>query len=90
MYKKTKQIGAIIAILLLVGLYVATLVFALIDSPFAEKMFQTCLFATIAVPILLWLFIWVFKKTDKQKDELEQTISEGASKEDTEENHLNS
>lgn len=90
MYKKTKQIGAIIAILLLVGLYVATLVFALIDSPFAEKMFQTCLFATIAVPILLWLFIWVFKKTDRQKEEMEHTIMEDISEAAKEENHLNS
>lgn len=89
MYKKIKQIGAIIAIILLAGLYIATLVFALINSPFAQKMFQTCLFATIAVPILLWLFLWVFQKTGALKEESDHTTLE-AFEAETKDDSLNS
>lgn len=60
MHKKLKQISAIIAIIILVGLYIATFIFAIIDSPYSGRMFQACLFATIAVPILLWIWIWLY------------------------------
>lgn len=67
MNKKVKQIAAIIGILILVGLYVATFVFALIDSPNSGRMFQASLFATVAVPILLWIYIWLFQKWKERK-----------------------
>lgn len=60
MHKKLRQISAIIAIIILVGLYIATFIFAIIDSPYSGRMFQACLFATIAVPILLWVWIWLY------------------------------
>lgn len=60
MNKKIKQISAIVAIIILVGLYIATFIFAIIDSPYSGRMFQACLFATISVPILLWIWIWLY------------------------------
>ncbi len=60
MNKKLKQISAVIAIIILVGLYIATFIFAIIDSPYSGRMFQACLFATISVPILLWIWIWLY------------------------------
>jgi len=68
MKKKVKQISAIIAILLLVGLYVATFVFAIIDSPNSGRMFQASLFATVAIPILLWVWIWLYGAITKKDD----------------------
>lgn len=62
MKKKPKQIAAIICIILLVLLYVLTLVVALLDFPGSDKLFAACLVATIGIPILLWLFIWVYGK----------------------------
>lgn len=67
MLKKIKQISAIIAIIALLGLYVATFVFALIDSPNSGRMFQASLFATIALPILLWIYISIVKKIIERK-----------------------
>lgn len=58
MKKKTKQVLAILAIVILLGLYIATFIFALIDSPNSGRMFQACLFATIGVPLLLWIYMW--------------------------------
>lgn len=60
MSKKPKQIAAIICIALLVLLYVATLVVALLDFPGSDRLFAACLLATIGLPILLWIFIWAY------------------------------
>lgn len=63
---KFKQIAAIICIVLLVLLYVVTLVVSLLDFPGSDRMFAGCLVATIGLPILLWIFIWLYGKyTDK-------------------------
>lgn len=55
MSKKTRQILAWIAIIALVGLYGATLIFSLMGSPFARKMFQASLCGTFVIPIMIWL-----------------------------------
>lgn len=59
---KPKQIAAILCIVLLVLLYIATLVVSLLDFPGSEKLFIACLVATIGLPILLWIYIWLFGK----------------------------
>lgn len=68
MNKKVKQILAILAIIMLVGLYIATFIFALMDSPNSGRLFQACLFATIGVPILLWIYIWGYGLLIKKKN----------------------
>ena len=67
MKKKSKQILAIAAIILLVGLYIATFVFAVIDIPGADKLFRASLFATVTVPLLIWIYIWLFGLITKKK-----------------------
>lgn len=76
MKSKTKQIAAILCIILLVLLYVATLVIALLDFPGSDKLFGACIIATIGLPILLWIYIWLFGKvtsrhtvTDSEQDQ---------------------
>ncbi|MBO5998667.1 MAG: hypothetical protein J6P87_03145 [Lachnospiraceae bacterium] len=54
-----KRIAALCAIVLLAGLYVLTLVFAVAGFEGARELFMACLFLTIAVPILTWLLIWL-------------------------------
>ena len=60
MKRKPKQIAAIICIILLVMLYVATLVVSLLDFPGSDRLFAACLLATIGLPILLWIYIWIY------------------------------
>ena len=62
MKSKSKQIAAILCIVLLVLLYVATLVISLLDFPGSEKLFAACIVATIGLPILLWIYIWLYGK----------------------------
>ena len=62
--KKTpKQIAALIGVAVLVGMYVVTLVLALSGFEGWEKMFSGCVVSTVAIPILLWGFIWIYGKT---------------------------
>lgn len=58
----SKQIVAIAGIVLLVLLYVATLVAAFLDSSSSGHWFAMCLFATVVVPILIWLYTWMYGK----------------------------
>ena len=43
-----------ICVVLLVGMYVATLIVALLDFPGWDRLFQACLVATIGLPLLLY------------------------------------
>lgn len=54
---KSKQILAIIGIVLLVSMYVITLVLAFVDKSAMSSWFMASLFCTAVVPILLWLVI---------------------------------
>lgn len=62
MKSKSKQIAAILCIILLVLLYVATLVVSLLDFPGSDRLFGACIVATVGLPILLWIYIWLFGK----------------------------
>lgn len=58
----SKQIFAIIGIIVLVLLYVATLFAAIFDSSATHALFATCLLATVAIPLLIWIYTWMFGK----------------------------
>lgn len=65
--KNFKRIFAIIGIVLLVGLYAATLVFALIDSPWAMDCLKVSIGLTIIIPVLLWIYIAMFRFMEQQR-----------------------
>ena len=58
----SKQVVAVIGILLLVLLYIVTLVAAIFDSSESGRWFMICIFATAAVPMLLWIYTWMYGK----------------------------
>ena len=62
MKKSPKQIAAILCIVLLVLLYAATLIVALLDFPGSDRLFAACLMATVGLPILLWIYLWLYGK----------------------------
>lgn len=60
-HKRTpKQIAALICVFLLASLYLVTLIVACLDLGDAGRLFAGCLLATIALPILLWIYIWLY------------------------------
>ena len=64
--KKVKQVLAIIAIIIMVGLYVLTLVFALSGRSDWWNLFMASIAATVLIPLILWLFL---RMVDKLKGE---------------------
>ncbi|MGN0402022.1 MAG: hypothetical protein ACI4HQ_07145 [Acetatifactor sp.] len=65
----SKQVVAIIGILLLVALYILALVMAFMDKSASGKLFVLCLFSTVAIPILIWVYIWLYNKVKERRDE---------------------
>ena len=69
--KKLKQIFAILGIVLLVGLYVLTFVFAIIDNPNTLHLLSASIIATIIIPAELWIigiFIRLSSPTNSPED----------------------
>ena len=60
--KSSKQIAALIGVVLLVALYLVTLFVAIFDPDGSGRMFQACLIATLAVPVLIWIYVWMYGK----------------------------
>jgi len=58
--KRFKQILAIIAIVILVALYIATLILAIAGNEHTRGWFMACIFATIVVPIIMWVCAWLY------------------------------
>lgn len=67
--KKASQILAIIGIVLLVGLYLTALIAACFASPASPGLFFVCIYATFAVPVLLWVCRLFYNLSQKKKDE---------------------
>ncbi|MEG0961710.1 MAG: hypothetical protein RSD28_01195 [Lachnospiraceae bacterium] len=69
--KKTKQILAIIGIVLLVCLYLTTLLLALLGKDFFQ-MFMAAMISTIMIPVLIWTYTFVYKLIKKHNGKEEE------------------
>lgn len=58
--KTSRQIAALICVFLLIAMYAITLIAACLDLADAGRLFAGCLLMTIALPILLWIYIWLY------------------------------
>lgn len=63
----SKQIVAIIGIVLLVLLYIIALVAAFVDTSSSGRFFGIALTATIVVPLLIWIYTWMYGKMTNKK-----------------------
>ena len=62
-----KQIIALVGVILLALLYVTTFVLALVDTSASGKFFMTSLVATVMLPLVLWIYTWIFGKMTGKK-----------------------
>ena len=81
--KTAKQIAAIVCIVLLAALYLITAIFAF---PGWQRLFSGCLICTVAIPILLWIFIWLYGQFEQKHTiasfDIGQTDADHAQNED--------
>lgn len=66
--RRAKRLAAWICILALAALYIATFLTAILDTPGSGTLFRTCLGATIVLPTLLWMYLWLYGRL-KERDE---------------------
>ena len=57
-----KRIAALLIAGLLFLLYLITLTAAIFAPAQSSRLFGLCLFATVAVPLLAWIYIWMYGK----------------------------
>ena len=67
--KKFQRIGAVTVIVILLSMYIVCLVAAFIGSETAQIVFRAALGLTIALPILLYIFILFLKASEKRRNE---------------------
>ena len=61
MKKSKKSILALAGIVFLIGMYLFTLICAIIKTPFAKSLFMASLYCTIVVPVFIYIFMMVTK-----------------------------
>lgn len=67
MHTKKQRIMAWIGIVLLLLLVIATFLCAFLDFEGSERLFAACLFASIGLPILIWIYIGLYGKITNKK-----------------------
>lgn len=66
--KKTRQILAIIGIILLVGMYASTIVCALSANENFMSMLMASIYASFVIPVLIWAYTLIYKLVKKNDD----------------------
>ena len=61
-----KRTAAIICLALILLSYIALIVVSLTDSSKSGELFQACLLAAVFLPILCWIYIWLYGQVKKK------------------------
>ena len=79
-----KRIFALIGVVLLVAMYLATFIFAMMDSPASDTWFKASIFATLIIPILLYGYQLMYKHyQNKNNPQAPPPLGETAGEDDT-------
>lgn len=68
MKRTAKQIVALLGVAFLVLLYVSLLIFAIFDFEGSDVLFRACLIGTITIPILIWIYMYLYDKLKQNRD----------------------
>lgn len=64
--KKFKQIVCMLGAISLVGIYLCTLVFSIVDHTQAKSWLSASLYATIVIPVFLYAFLLITRQLDNR------------------------
>ena len=79
---KVKQAAALIGVALLLLMIIATLVVACLKFEGSANVFKGLICCDIAIPVLLWFYLYLLKRASKTDDELEEKIIKDAASQD--------
>ncbi len=84
-----KRIAALLCAILLVALYIVALLVAIFDRSSSGRWFFACMIATIFLPILTWIYIWMYglltQKHTIASFDVRESSKENAKDEDSQE-----
>ena len=72
MNKTAKRVLAIIGIVILLGIYIATFVVGVFGNGDTSGWLLACIFATVAVPFFMWAIQFIYKKFSKDETNMVQ------------------
>ncbi len=67
--EKGKRIAALIAVFLLIGLFAATLVCAMLGSSYTFDLLMISIALCAIIPTAIWVYRWMFKVMKKHRDD---------------------
>lgn len=70
--KKIKQLLAILGVIILAGLYLSTLFFAIFDHSGTQSLFRASIYATVIIPALIWAYSFIYKLAHKNEKDKPQ------------------
>ena len=70
--RKSTRMLALIGAILLAGLYISTLIFALINSAYTLNLLKASIAATIILPVLLYAYILVYRLSKHSDNSAEE------------------
>lgn len=80
-----KKIIAIIGIVILCGLYIVTLIAAIFTSPQTPQLFKACVYATVAVPVMFYAYLLMYRILKKKADDAKYEAPPETDEDDKEE-----
>jgi len=66
--KTMKRILAMIGIVILLGLYLLTFIASIFHTDFAHSLFMASFYSTVIVPVMLYVYMMIYKVFKKGKD----------------------
>lgn len=69
-----KRIIAIIGVLLLVLMYVATLISAIFTTPYTPQLFKACVYATLIVPVICYGYILMYRVLKARNENMKKNL----------------
>lgn len=69
MYQKIKRILALAAVAVIALLYLAVLVLAFTGNEQTGELLLIAIVATVVLPVLLYIYLWLFRLFHKQEEE---------------------
>lgn len=71
MYQKIKRVLALAAVIIIVLLYAATFVLSFLPGDQAKNLLMVSIVATVVIPVLLYIYLWLFRlfKGDKKEQD---------------------
>lgn len=67
--KKVKQIIALLGVILLIGMYCTTIIMAILSSKYFFDFLMASIYATVVIPVLLWIYTFVYQQLKKRSEE---------------------